>query len=268
MRCHENTTHRLHRRGREGDLRSAISKAELLRDLGCVAVAGGCIRPQFPAPMRVMRRSGGLRACGRGSDQRVDDDRDRAVDHLALRERRQREDGCRREAATGCDDGGGANAVAVQLREAVDRCPEGLRARMRPSVPPGIRARVAQTEVRTQIDEDRSRGAKCFEVTTRLAVLECREHHIGAVQLPARREAEVRAATKRRMDCVDPLPRQPLRRDLRHLDVGMVGKQTQQLTRRVSGATDDSGAHHRESTASSTEVARSTSTRSTCSSGV
>ena len=128
---------------------------QLLLDLADVAVREDPVRPDALVDLAEVEVCLGVAACARHAALRIDHD---IRDEPGPGERGQGEDRRGRVAARRADDGAGPRAQgrqlgAMELREAVDRAGEELRPRVVEVVPGRVVRRVAEPEVRPQVDD-------------------------------------------------------------------------------------------------------------------
>ena len=83
---------------------------------------------------------------------------------------------------------------------------------------------------RPEVDHDRCRLAEPLDHRAQLAVAHRRENDINLTQRLAGGEAQLGAASQRRVHRRDGLAGEALRRDLHDLDLGMTGQEAQHLT--------------------------------------
>ena len=261
---------RLHGGDAEGDLADRADGAQLLEDLGGVAVPGGGEAVHGAAAVGVVRRGGRLRARCRGADQGVDHDRHGRVDQAGPDEGCQGEDAGRRHTATDGQPVSGRDLLAVKLRQPVHEAGEQLRAGVLPPVPAGVVGGVVEPEVGGEVDDDRGQGQGAVDARCGLAVTQRREDDVRGLQVVEAAETELVPVAELRMDGGDRLAAQALGRDLGHLEVRVAGEQPQQLTTGVARSALDDGSHRLSSSRAPprTATARSSSATSTASSGV
>ena len=247
MAGREDAAHHLDRGRREVDLPGA----ELLDHLRHVAMPGRLVGAHRAAALgvvaRVARRVAALARPGL-------DLHHRALREPAAVEGAQGQDGRGRVAAGAGDEFGIGELLPVQLRHPVDELSEQVGTRMLPAVPAHVPVRVAQPEVRAQVDDSRRERAKLVDAGHRLSVGQAEEQHVAGLELGGGGELEPRRPAEVRMRVVHELPGQPFRGDLAHLDARMEQEEAQQLATGVSGRAGDRGPDHRPRSATPAEV--------------
>ena len=237
MAGRENTAHHLDRSGREVD----VIRTEFLNHLCHVSMTGRLVRAHRAAALGVMARI--ARRIAAFARAGLD------LHHCALGEPApvewtQCKYGRGRVASGARDELGAGKLVPMQLRHSIDKSTEQVGTRMLAAVPAHVAGRVAQPEIRAQIDDPGREGTELVDSRHRLSVGQTQKQRVAGFELGCGGELQPRRRTQVRVCVVHELPGQTLRRRLAHLDARMEQQQPQQLASRVSGRAGNRDADH------------------------
>ena len=219
-----------------------FARRQFLAHLRHVAMSGGPVGAHAPAALGVV--AGRARSGSAFARARLDLDHD-GFHPAAGAERREREDRGGRVAPGAGDELRAAQRIAVQLGNAVDELGQQLRARVAAAVPGVVAGRLAQPEVRAQVDDAGREPAEVVDARRRLPVGQAQEEHVAGGELGQGGELEPGGAPQIGMRAVHEAPCVALRCRLRHFDSGVPEQQPEQLPARVARSAGDGRADHR-----------------------
>ncbi len=168
----------------------------------------------------------------------LDHDRHCRIDDPGPENRGQPEDRSGRVAAGAGNVARLADLRAVQLRHAVDRVGDHIGQRVRPAVPGLVVLRIAEAEIGTQVDHDRTQLQQPLDLWRRRPMREAGKEEIDGLKLLGRDEAELGALAQVRMDGMDELPGPSPRGDLGNVHLRVTEQEPQQLTTGIARSTE------------------------------
>ena len=243
MGRHEDAAHQLDGRRREMDLRRPPTEGEFLHDLRRVAMARGLEGTHGPAAVRVVGGPVGLVARRGGTDLPLHE-QPGGVDGAGLHEGRQRQDRRGGQAPGARDAFGVPDLVPVEFGQAVHEPAEDIGMGMGMSVPGRIVRRIAQPEVRAQVDDAGRQAGKGVPPFHRLPVGQAQAKDVAGIEVGHGAELEVRDPPQVRVGPADGLAGERFRRHLCDFDFRVEQEQAEQFPSAVSGRAGDRHLDH------------------------